>query len=115
LSYHGALPRIRSGGGHKRVTLSSGVGQGNDGTSLGCAGCWVQPAIANTAVVRWNIGVAASATVGQDLARPYIYDGTDEASATTAPPFWVPVSDISLLYFYSSDEDAIVDLIYLKG
>ncbi|MHA2063740.1 MAG: hypothetical protein ACXABY_05075 [Candidatus Thorarchaeota archaeon] len=105
--------RIRSGGGSVRVTLASNVGQGNGGTSLKCAGCWIQPVIANTAVVRWNIGAAASAILGQDLARPQIYDGATEASAAAAQPLWVPIDDVSKLYFYSTQADAVVDITYL--
>jgi hypothetical protein len=69
--------------------------------------------IGNTAVVRWNIGVAASGTVGQDLARPHINDGTDEYGAAAAHPLWVPIDDVSKLYFYSTQADAVVDITYL--
>jgi len=118
MSYLGASSnKIRDGGnsGHVRVSLSSNVGQGNGGTALACAGCYVQAAIGNTEVVRWNLGVAASGTVGQDLARPHINDGTDEYGAAAAQPLWIPISDVADLYFYSDDADAIVDIIYLKG
>lgn len=105
-AYHGAIQRIRGSGGSVKVTLSSGLGQGNDGTSQPCAGCFVQAATANTAVVKMNIGAAASANAGVELART-------EAAASTAQPLWVPVDDVSLLYFYSSDADGIVDITYL--
>lgn len=113
--YDGAQERICRTGGAVRVSLSSGVGQGNGGTSLACAGCYVQAVAANTAVVRMNIGTDASATAGVDLARPYVYDGTDEASAATAQPLYVRISDVSQLYFYSTDVDAKVDILYLLG
>lgn len=106
---------IASSGGSVRVTCSSNVGQGNGGTSLPCKGCFVQPAIANTEVVKMNIGAAASATLGVDLQRPHINDGTDEYGASAAQPLFVPVDDVSLLYFYSADADAIIDITYLRG
>lgn len=106
---------IRSGGGSVKVALVAGVGQGNGGTSQPCCGCWVQSAAANTAVVKMNIAAAASANLGVELGRQSNYDGTDEASAAGCQPLWVPVSDVNLLYFYSSDADAVVDITYLGG
>lgn len=106
---------IRSGGGSVKVTLSSGVGQGNDGTSQPCAGCWVQAAATNTAVVKFNLSAAASADLGTELGRPHINDGTDEYGAGSCQPLWMPIDDVSALYFYSSDADAIVDITYLTG
>lgn len=105
--------RIRSGGGSVRVTCSSNVGQGNGGTALKCAGCWVQAAVANTEVVKMNIGAAASAALGVDLARPHIDEDAGEFNSSTAQPMWVPIDDVSKLYFYSADADAIIDITYL--
>jgi len=102
----------RSSGGAVRVTLSSGVGQGNGGTSIPCAGCYVQAALANTDEVYMNIGVAASASVGIELGRQHINDGTDEYGAAACQPLWVPTDDVSNLYFYSADADAVVDILY---
>jgi len=107
--------RIRSGGGAVKVALVSNVGQGNGGTSLACGGCFVQAAVANTAVVKMNIGAAASAVLGIELGRPMVYDGTEEASAATCQPLWVPIDDVAELYFYSTDADAIVDVLYFVG
>jgi hypothetical protein len=112
--YSDTTPKIRSHGGHVRVTCASNVGQGNGGTSLKCGGCWLQAAVGNTEVVRWNIDAAASATVGQDLARPHINEGAGEFNSSTAQPFFVPIDDVSKLYFYSADADAIIDIIYLQ-
>ena len=106
---------IRGTGGHVRVTLGAGVGQGNGGTSLDCSGCWIQSLAANTSLVRFNIDTAASATVGIDLGRPYVYDGTTEASAATCQPLWIPIDDVASLYFYSAHATAVVDIVYLKG
>jgi len=60
-----------------------------------------------------NIGAAASASLGVDLARPHINDGTDEYGAAAAQPLWVPIDDVSKLYFYSGQADAVVDITYL--
>lgn len=101
-NYHGALPRIRSGGGAVRVTIAANVGQGNGGTALSCAGCWVSVPATNTGPMRMNIAAAASATLGIEV---------PEASS----PVWMPVSDVSLLYFYSGTNDDVVDVLYLVG
>ena len=101
-TYHGSLERIRGGGGAVRVTIASNVGQGNGGTSLIAAGCWVSLPAANTGPVRMNISAAASATVGIEV---------PEGSS----PFWVPIEDISKLYFYSGTNDDVIDILYLKG
>ncbi|KKL74314.1 hypothetical protein LCGC14_2066160 [marine sediment metagenome] len=106
---------IADGGGSVRVTCSSNVGQGNGGTALPCKGCWVQPAIANTEVVKMNIDIAASAILGIDLQRPHINDGTNEYGAAAAKPLFVPINDVDKLYFYSADVNAIIDITYLKG
>ena len=110
--YENTVTRIRPGGGSVKVTLSGGVAQANSGTSLLCAGCFVQAAIANTEVVKMNIGVAASANLGVELARQYV-SGTTAGGA--AQPLFVPISDLNNLYFYSADDNAIVDITYFKG
>jgi hypothetical protein len=106
--------RIRGTGGSVKVSLSSGTGQGNSGTALSCSGCFVQAALANTAVVKMNIGAAASANLGVELGRQHINDGTDEYGASACQPLYVPIDDVSDLYFYSSDADAVVDITYFK-
>lgn len=113
--YSNSPPRIRSHGGSVRVTCSSNVGQGAGGTSTPCAGCWVSPAIANSEVVKMNIDAAASATLGIDLQRQHINDGTNEYGASASIPLWVPIDDLSKLYFYSADANAIIDITYLLG
>lgn len=97
--------RAASSGGAVRVTLSSGTGQGNGGTSLPCKGCWVAPASANDYPVRLNIDTAASATLGIELSDADIGHG----------PFFVHIDDVAKLYFYSGDADAVVDILYLGG
>ncbi len=117
-NYAGSYQRIRAGGGSLRITLSSGISHAdgaNEGTSLPCAGCWVQAVIGNTAVVKMNIEAAASAILGVDLARQSILDGTTEASAAASQPMWVPIDDVNKLYFFSSLATAVIDITYLKS
>ena len=104
MSYEGSLLRMRPGGGAVRVTIASNVGQGNGGTSLPCSGCLIQCPTGNTGPVRLNIGAAASATLGIDL--------PEEAEAN---PIFIPVSDVSVLYFYSATNGDKVDILYFKG
>lgn len=112
-NYAGSHERIRTGGGSVRVTCATNVGQGNGGTSLSCAGCWIQAAIANTEVVKMNIAAAATAILGVDIARPHANLVADSYSVAAAQPMWVPIDDVSSLYFYSADADAIIDITYL--
>ena len=90
--------RICSSGGHVRVTLTSGTGQGNGGTSLPCKGCFVS-VTTTQGIVRINIDAAASDTVGIDI-----------PDATVANPLFIPIDDVASLYFYSSDVDAVIDI-----
>jgi len=96
--------KISSRGGSVRVTISSNVGQGNGGTSLPCKGCFVSPASGNTGVIRMNIGAAASATVGIEL-----------ADADTGGPLYIPIDDVSKLYFYGATNGDDVDILYFNG
>jgi len=94
---------IAASGGSVRVTLSGGAGQGNGGTSLACKGCFVIGDSANSAEVRMRIGEACTNITGVPLPE----FGTDHYVR------FVPIDDVSKLYFYSSDVDAIVDIEYL--
>lgn len=107
--------RIRSHGGSVRVTLSGGVGRANGGVSLPCAGCWVSPAIGNSEVVKMNIDAAASAILGIDLQRQHINTTTNESGAGASIPLWVPIDDVDKLYFFSTDDNAIIDITYFMG
>ena len=103
--------RICTSGGAVRVTLGTTTDdRGNGGTSLPCKGCWVQASDASTDVVRMNIGAAADDDIGIDLGRPYI-SGTTASGA--CQPMWVPIDDVSSLYFYSGDTTADIDILYL--
>ena len=103
--------RIAPSGGAVRVTLVSGEGRGNGGTSLPCKGCWVQAADASTDVVRMNIGAAATDSLGIDLGRPE----SDANNSGSCQPMWVPIDDVAKLYFISGDTTADVDILYLLG
>lgn len=78
-----------------------------DGTGVGtaypCKGCWVQTRAAND-LVKMSIGSAATADLGVELGDP----------SAGAQPLWIPISDVSQLYFYGTAFD-IIDIIYLLG
>jgi len=96
--------RCAGKGGVTAVLLAAdGTGQGNDGASLPCRGCWVQRRESGT-TIKMNIGEAATVDDGVELGKP-------EAGAM---PLWVPISDISQLYFFGTEDD-MVDIIYLLG
>ena len=90
-------------GGSVRVTCAANVGQGNDGTSLPCKGCWISCETGATAPTKVNIGAAASATLGITF---------DEA-ATGQTPLWIPIDDVSKLYFYSAGATDAIDIMYI--
>lgn len=103
--YAGKPYLIRGTGGAVTVAISSNVGQGNGGTSLPCAGCYVSPRSGNTGVIRMNIDVAASATAGIELGD----------ADTGSGPLWVPIDDVASLYFYGGTDGDDVDILYFKG
>lgn len=87
------LDRTSGSGGTQKVTLSGGAAQAS---AQACRACLVKPDPDNTAVVRINIGSAADAN-----------DGPMDS-------FWtpMPVDNLSDLYFYSTDTDAIVYILW---
>lgn len=87
-----------TGGGSQRVTLSAGAGQGS---AQACRFCRIQPAAGNTEALRVQIGGAAGAATGVEV---------------PGNPVLTPysVSNLDLLYFYSADADAIVDIEYFN-
>lgn len=103
-NYAGSKERIREGGGSVTVAISaSNVGQGNGGTSLPCAGCWVSPRSGNTGVIKMNIGAAAAVALGIELAD----------ADTGGGPLWVPIDDVAKLYFYGATAGDDIDITYL--
>jgi len=94
-----SLSTKSTGGGSQRVTLSSGTGRG---TAQACRFCRVQVYSTNTEVVRVRIGAAVTdATTGVEL-----------PGSPVLTPY--SVSNLNLLYFYSADADAIVDIEYFS-
>ena len=89
-------------GGSVRVTCVSNVGQGNGGTSLPCRGCWVSCLSTNTEPTRVNIGVAASASLGVQV-----------PEGPAGGPLWIPIDDVSKLYFYSGGATDPIDITYI--
>lgn len=108
--YSGMLAnRIVPAGGAVRVTTSSNVGQGNGGTSLACKGCFVNcPSTNGNSVCKVNIGAAASWTLGIDIAQ-------SAGSRSAGQALFIPIDDVAKLYFYSDDDGAAIDILYLLG
>lgn len=87
------------------------VAQGNFGISLPCRGCYVQKRENTLATIKMSIGTPASAVFGIELGQPYLAGWPNPEGAS---PMWVPVSDVSQLYFYGEDFTSI-DIMYLVG
>lgn len=99
-----SLNAVPMSGGSVRVTLSSGIGRGNAGVSLPCKRCLIVVDATASETVRVNVGSACTATTGI----PIPEFGTNQFV------FEIPIDDISKLYFYSADADAIIDIMYLR-
>lgn len=95
--------RLSRTGGVLKVTMNDmGVGQGNDGVSLPCKGCFVQVKDGD------GIWIESAETQGEGVG-PWI-----PGSAVGCQPIWIPVSDVAQLYFQGSDNE-VVDIVYLLG
>lgn len=92
---------VISTGGAVTVAIASNVGRGNGGTSLPCKGCLVVAQAGNTAVVKMNIGIAASASLGIEVPQ------SDQGGAT-----FVPIDDVAKLYFYGGTNGDDIDILY---
>lgn len=102
--YDGLRPKICPTGGSVAVAIALTVGRGNAGVALPCKGCLVMARYGNAARIHMNIGAPATADLGIELPE----------SAGSGSPFWVPISDVSQLYFYGSNGDD-VDITYFVG
>ena len=86
------------------ITIGAdGTAQGNGGVSLPCKGCYLQMR-EFLVTVKVNIGTPATAGLGMTLA----------PAGQKARPLWVPISDLSQLYFFG-DPQAVVDIMYMIG
>lgn len=104
--YDGSRPAICPTGGAERVTTSSNVGQGSD---KACKGCFVNcPSTNGSSVCKMNIGAAASSILGIDL-------NHSAGSRAAGPALFVPISNTEQLYFWSDDDGAFIDILYLVG
>ena len=92
------LSNRSTGGGSQRVTLAGGV---KVGTAQACRYCRLQPAAANTEVVRVRIGATCTSITGIEL-----------PGNPVVTPY--SVSNLNLLNFFSADADAIVDIEYFN-
>lgn len=103
--YNGARLRICPTGGSVAVEIDDNAGQGNAGVSLPCKGCLVIGRTANTGTIHMNVGAAASNVLGIQVPE----------SAGAGSPFFVPISDVSQLYFYGSVDTDVIDIMYFVG
>lgn len=83
--------------------------QGNYGVSLPCRGCWVQKRENTSDTIKMSIGTPATAVFGVELG-----DADSWTEEEGACQLWVPISDVSQLYFYGNDGTTI-DIMYLLG
>jgi hypothetical protein len=95
-----SLTHNYSVGGAVRVTCTGTTGQGNGGTALGCSCCWLTTPSTNTGPVRVNIGAAASAVLGVEIPKATVQ-------------MYIPIDDISKLYFYSATTTDVIDILWL--
>ena len=97
--YDGSRPAICRTGGSYAVTIALTVGRGNAGVALPCKGCLVMARTGNAGRIRMNIGAAAGGVADLGLELP--------ESAGAGSPFWVPISDVSQLYFSGTNDDVV--------
>lgn len=113
--YDNAQMRICRTGGAAIATISTSdgtgyTGRGNEGVSLPCKGCYITSRSTNNKSIRLNIGAAATSALGIEIARY-----TDQTNNLGILPFFILISDVAQLYFYSADTGDVVDILYLAG
>lgn len=97
--------RLARTGGAVRVTIGFDADYGPLGvypTSLPCRGCWVSPRDPDIVM---SIGTGRDPTLRGDYIPVY---------TTGGKPVWVPISDVSQLYFSGTEQD-VIDIVYLIG
>lgn len=111
-SYNGSdANTICHNGGSVRVTIASNAGQGNGGTSLACKGCYIN---SNGQDVRVKIGSACTDSTG--IAVPwYGHSTTTNETYSVWNALFLPIDDISQLYFYGGTNGVVVDILYFTS
>jgi len=111
-SYNGSdAETICSGGGSVRVTIASNVGQGNGGTSLPCKGCYI---VSDGTDVRVRIGTVCTELTGIPV--PWFgHSTTATQTYSVYNTLFLPVDDISNLYFYGATNGKIIDILYFRS
>jgi len=97
--------RLARTGGAVTVTIVMDPDYGPLGVypiSLPCRGCWVSPRDAD---VIMSIGTGRDPTLRGDYIPVHTVGGQ---------PMWIPISDVSQLYFSGEIKD-IIDIVYLLG
>jgi len=80
-------------------------GQGNEGVSLPCRGCWIAVRESNLSDIYMSTAPDCTPTIS-----PYI-----PSPALGAQPFWIPISDVSQLSFAGNNTTDKIDIVYLLG
>lgn len=99
-----SLDTVPDTGGSVRVAIPATPFQiqANSGTSLPCKQVWIIADSANTGNCRVRIGAACTATTGE----PVPEYGTHHYR------LWIPLDDVSKLFFIGSVENDKVDIAY---
>jgi len=80
-------------------------GQGNDGVSLPCKGCWIAVRDSNVSDVYMSTAPGCTPMVS-----PYI-----PIPSLGAQPLWIPISDVAQLSFAGNALADKIDIVYLLG
>ena len=99
------------------VTMGAdGSAQANDGVSIPCRGCYIEPRERTTDPVKFAVGTPATAVFGVTLGAGDTgeVDKFQNDIPEGAPYLWVPVSDVSEMYFYGTWGHT-VDVMYFYG
>ncbi len=80
-------------------------GQGNDGVSLPCRGCWVAIRDTNISDVYMSTAPGVTPLISPYIPKPFL----------GAQPLWIPISDVAQLSFAGNNETDKIDITYLLG
>lgn len=93
---------VKSGGALSVSIGANNYSQANGGTSLPCVGCFIQ--IRNGTGSAWIDSPSSLLASGPGLG----------GAANGFQPMWLPVSDVSTLFF-AGTEGSVIDIVYLTG